>query len=85
MAKNLALILDHVVMEDGVDNVLQIITGNVVTYVAQMSRISKDKRRTFFLSPYTMHIIGLLLEDTWKLDWMRTIEKDEKKVKKIHL
>ena len=62
-----SLMLGQVVMEVGIDNVVQIVTDNVAAYVAA-GRILQDKYSTLLWSPCAAHVLELLLEDIQKLD-----------------
>lgn len=72
--ETLALKLEHIAMEVGVDNLVQIIADNAVAYVAT-GRILQDKYSTLFWFPYAVHVFDLLL-DYKKFDLVRSIVED---------
>ena len=81
MAETLALMLKHVVMEVGADNVIQIIIDNAATYVAA-GRILQEKHNILFWSPCAAHVIDLLLEDIGKLDWVKLVVEEARTITK---
>lgn len=80
MAETLALMLENVVMEVGVENVVQIITDNAATYVV-VGRISQEKHNTLFWSLCAAHVIGLF-EDTGKWDSVKPAVEEARKIRK---
>jgi hypothetical protein len=73
--------LENVVMEVGAENVVQIITDNAAAYVAA-GRILEEKHNTLFWSPCAAHVIDLLLEDIGKLDWVKPVVEEARKITK---
>ena len=80
-AETLALMLENVVMEVGAENVVQIITDNAAAYVVA-GRILQEKHSTLFWSPCAAHVIDLLLEDIGKLDWVKPVVEEARKITK---
>jgi hypothetical protein len=58
-------LLDEVVMEVGVENVVQVITDNASNYVLAGKRL-EEKHKTIFWTSCATHCIDLMLEDIRK-------------------
>jgi hypothetical protein len=71
-AQLLFQLLDEVVVEVGVENVVQVITDNASNYVV-VGRLLEDKHPTIFWTPCTAHCLDLMLEDIGKLDWVKKV------------
>eukprot|EP00253_Pinus_taeda_P014426 PITA_14426 len=63
-------LLDEVVMEVGVENVVQVITNNVSNYIATRKMLEK-KHHTIWWSPCAAHCLDLMLEDIGKIEWVK--------------
>jgi hypothetical protein len=81
-AKKLCTLLEEVVMEVGIDNVVQVITNNATTYVAAR-RLLEVRHPTLFWSPCAEHCLDLLGEGIGKLDWVAPILHDAKSITKF--
>lgn len=71
-AENLSLMLEEVVLELGIENVVQIIIDNAVAYMAAR-RLLRERHPTLFWTPCATHCFDLLLEDIGKTDWGKPI------------
>ncbi|XP_057848458.2 uncharacterized protein LOC131058955 [Cryptomeria japonica] len=80
-AKTLAGMLEHVVMEVGVENVVQIITDNAAAYVSA-GGILQERHPTLFWTPCATHVLDLLLEDKGKLEWVTPVVEDARRITK---
>ncbi|XP_059063100.1 uncharacterized protein LOC131079406 isoform X2 [Cryptomeria japonica] len=80
-AETLARMLEHVVMEVGVENVVQIIIDNAATYVSA-GRILQERHPTLFWTPCAAHVLDLLLEDIGKLEWVTPVVEDARRITK---
>eukprot|EP00253_Pinus_taeda_P018293 PITA_18293 len=74
-------LLDQVV-EEGVANVVQIITDNASNYVLA-GKLLEEKYKTIFWTPCAAHCIDLMLEDIGKLDWVRNTVDHAKSITKF--
>lgn len=70
-------LLKEVVEEVGVENVLQMITGNEVRYVGASKKLF-ETFPTLYWAPCAATSISLMLEDIGKLDWVVTILEQSK-------
>lgn len=67
--KMLANLLEEIVLELGVENVVQVIMDDATTYVV-VGRILEAKFPTLLWTPWPAHCFELLLEDIGKLQWV---------------
>ena len=65
----LAQLLVEVVVEVRAKNVVQVITNNATTHVAE-GRTSEERFPTLVWTPCVAHCLDLLLEDIGKLTWV---------------
>ncbi|XP_059077416.1 uncharacterized protein LOC131876340 [Cryptomeria japonica] len=80
-AETLAGMLERVIMEVGVENVVQIITDNAAAYVSA-GRILQERHPTLFWTPCAAHVLDLLLEDIGKLEWVTPVVEDARRITK---
>ncbi|XP_057848877.2 uncharacterized protein LOC131059848 [Cryptomeria japonica] len=80
-AENLSLVLEEVVLELGVQNVVQVVTKNAAAY-AVAGRLLQERHPTLFWTPCVGHCLDLLLEDIGKIDWVRPIVEEASDIKK---
>ncbi|XP_057871822.2 uncharacterized protein LOC131078166 [Cryptomeria japonica] len=80
-AETSAGMLEHVVMEVGVENVVQIITDNAAAYLSA-GRIVQERHPTLFWTPCAAHVLDLLLEDIGKLEWVTLVVEDARRITK---
>jgi hypothetical protein len=64
--------LDEVVVEVGVENVVQVIIDNASNYVVA-SKLLEEKHPTIFWTPCVAHYLDLMLEDIGKLEWVKKV------------
>ena len=72
-------LFDEVVMEVGVENVVQVITDNASNYVA-VRKMLEEKHPTIWWSPCATHCLDFMVEDIGKIEWMKKCAKDEKSI-----
>ena len=60
-------LLDEVVVEVGIQNVVQVITNNASNYVAA-GRMLEEKHPTIWWTPCAAHCLDLMLEDIGKIE-----------------
>eukprot|EP00253_Pinus_taeda_P004556 PITA_04556 len=63
-------LLDGFIREIGVQNVVQVITGNATNYVSA-GRMLMERHPTLFWTPCAVHCLDLLLEDMGKLSFIK--------------
>ena len=63
-------LLDEVVMQVGVENVVQVVTDNASNYVLA-GKMLEEKHKTIFWTPCAAHCIDLMLEDIGKQSWIK--------------
>ncbi|XP_059068694.1 uncharacterized protein LOC131056578 [Cryptomeria japonica] len=80
-AETLCNMLDEVVTEVGVQNVVQVVTDNVVAYVA-IDKLLQARHPSLFWSPCVAHCLDLLLEDIGKLSWVKNVIEDGREITK---
>ncbi|XP_059077215.1 uncharacterized protein LOC131068578 isoform X1 [Cryptomeria japonica] len=80
-AETLCNMLDEVVMDVGVQNVIQVVTDNAAAYVAA-GRLLMARHLTLFWSPCAAHCLDLLLEDIGKLSWVKKVVEDGRNITK---
>ncbi|XP_057829201.2 uncharacterized protein LOC131040322 [Cryptomeria japonica] len=71
--------LDEVVMEVGVQNVIQIVTNNATAHVA-VGKLLEARHPTLVWNPCVAHYLYLLLEDMGKLSWVKNVVEDARNV-----
>jgi hypothetical protein len=74
-------LLDEVVMEVGVENVVQVITDNASNYVLA-GKMLEEKHKTIFWTPCAAHCIDLMLEDIGKQEWIKNTIEHAKSITK---
>ncbi|KAH9308769.1 hypothetical protein KI387_036680, partial [Taxus chinensis] len=74
-------LLDEIVLEVGVENVVQIITDNASNYVLA-GKMLEAKHKTIFWTPCAAHCIDLMLEDIGKKDWIKNTVEHGKSITK---
>jgi len=72
-------LLNKVVMEVGVENVVQVITDNASNYVAA-GKMLEEKHPTIWWSPCAAHCLDLMLEDIDKIEWVKKCVEDAKSI-----
>lgn len=72
-------LLESVVLEVGVENVLQVITDAVASYI-YAGRLLMAKYNSLFWSPCASCCIVKILEDLGKLEWVKTVLEEAKTV-----
>ncbi|GLJ18817.1 hypothetical protein SUGI_0336250 [Cryptomeria japonica] len=80
-AETLCNMLDEVVMDVGVQNVIQVVTDNAAAYVAA-GKVLMARHPTLFWSPCAAHCLDLLLEDIGKLSWVKKVVEDGRNITK---
>lgn len=80
-AENLSLVLEEVVLECGVQNVVQVVTKNAAAYVVA-GGLFQERHPTFFWTPCLSHSLDLLLEDIGKIDWVKSTVKEARDVQR---
>ncbi|XP_057856023.2 uncharacterized protein LOC131065524 [Cryptomeria japonica] len=80
-AETLCNMLDEVVMDVGVQNVIQVVTDNAAAYVA-VGKLLMARHPTLFWSPCAAHCLDLLLEDIGKLSWVKKVVEDGRNITK---
>lgn len=80
-AENLSLMLEEVVLEVGIENVVQVVTDNAAAYVAA-GKLLQDRHPTLFWTPCAAHCLDLLLEDIGKIDWVKPIVEEARDITK---
>jgi len=78
-AQLLFRLLNEVVMEVGVENVVQVITDNASNYVAA-GKMLEEKCPTIWWSLCATHCLDLMLEDIGKIEWMKKCVDDAKSI-----
>lgn len=73
--------LEEVVLEVGIENVVQIITDNAGTYVA-VGRLLRERHPFLFCTLCASHCLNLFLEDIGKLDWVGPVVEEARKITK---
>jgi hypothetical protein len=76
-AQLLFRLLDEVVVEVGVQNVVQVITDNASNYVAA-GRMLEEKHPTIWWTPCATHCLDLMLEDIGKIEWVKKCVEEAK-------
>jgi hypothetical protein len=76
-AQLLFCLLDEVVVEVGVENVVQVITENTSNYVA-MGRMLEEKHHTIWRTPSAAHCLVVVLENIGKIEWVKKCVEEEK-------
>jgi hypothetical protein len=74
-------LLDEVVMEVGVENVVQVITDNASNYVLA-GKMLEEKHKTIFWTTCVAHCIDLMLEDIGKQEWIKNTIEHAKSITK---
>jgi hypothetical protein len=74
-------LLDEIVMEVGVENVVQVITDNASNYVLA-GKMLEEKHKTIFWTPCAAHCIDLMLEDIGKQEWIKNTIEHAKSITK---
>jgi hypothetical protein len=69
--------LDEVVVEVGVENVVQVITDNASNNVAT-GRMLEEKHPTIWWTPCAAHFLDLMFEDIGKIKWVKKCVEEEK-------
>jgi hypothetical protein len=69
-AQLLFRLLDEVVVEVGVENVVQVITNNASNYVAA-GKMLEEKHPTIWWTPCAAHCLDLILEYIGKIKWVK--------------
>jgi len=72
-------LLDGVVIEVGLENVVQIITDNASNYVAA-GRMLEEKHPTIWWTPCAAHCLDLMLEDIGKIEWVKKCVEQAKSI-----
>lgn len=72
-------LLESVVLEVGVENVVQVITDCSATYV-YVGRLLMSKYCSLFWSPCASYCIGKILEDISNQEWSNTVLEDAKMI-----
>lgn len=72
-------LLQSVVLEIGLENVVQVITDTTASYV-HAGRLLMAKYNSLFWSPCASHCIDKMLEDIGKLDWVTTVLEEAKAI-----
>ncbi|KAK6158024.1 hypothetical protein DH2020_005338 [Rehmannia glutinosa] len=65
-------LLESVVLEVGVESVVQVLTDSADSY-AYAGKLLMDKYPSIFWSPCASHCITMMLEDLSKLEWVSTV------------
>lgn len=74
-------LLESVVLEVGVENVVQVITESTVNYI-YAGRLLMEKYPSLFWSPCASHCINRMLEDFSKQDWVNRVLEEANTVTK---
>uniref|UniRef100_A0A2N9FFY5 BED-type domain-containing protein n=1 Tax=Fagus sylvatica TaxID=28930 RepID=A0A2N9FFY5_FAGSY len=72
-------LLERVLLEVGVENVVQVITNSTASYVYAGSRLMA-KYSSLFWSPCASHCIDKMLEDIGKQEWVATVLEEAKSI-----
>ncbi|KAF2318549.1 hypothetical protein GH714_008841 [Hevea brasiliensis] len=75
-------LLVSIVLEVGVENVIQVITDNAASYV-YAGRLLMAKYSSLFWSPCASYCIDKMLEDISKLEWVGTVLEEANTITRI--